>query len=243
MRDPADVQRLQELERQLEVAQRGLSDFAYTVSHDLKANLRHIKAYLDIVREELGDDLGSDVNGYLDVVTDAAVKMGQQMDGLMALAQIDRAALEPSTLAMNCLIDDARQSLANLAQGREVQWQIATDFPALLGDSSMVRQVWAHLLHNALKFTRCREVARLELGWLQDDTGVWCFVQDNGQGFAPSQQGKLFKVFQKLHTGDDSLGMGLALTRKLVERQGGQVQARSVPDQGSWFGFSLPSIS
>ncbi len=233
---------LQSLQRELQAKEQALSDFTYTVSHDLKANLRHIKAYLGILREEMGEALQAEWLGYLNVVDSAAHKMQQQIDGLVTLAQIDRQSMTTDVLPMAAIIGEVRKSLVELQTGRRIEWQIAPDFPALLGDSSMVRQVWQHLLHNALKFTRSREVANITLGWQRDEHGqCWCFVQDNGEGFHASQSGKLFKVFQKLHGGDEGLGLGLAFTRKLVERQGGQVKAQALPERGSWFGFSLPS--
>lgn len=233
---------LQSLQRELQAKEQALTDFTYTVSHDLKANLRHIKAYLGILREEMGEALQAEWQGYLDVVDAAAHKLQQQIDGLAALSQIDRQGMTTDVLPMAAILGEVRQSLVELQTGRQIEWQIASDFPALLGDSSMVRQVWQHLLHNALKFTRSCEVANITLGWQRDEHGhCWCFVQDNGEGFHASQSGKLFKVFQKLHAGEEGLGLGLALTRKLVERQGGQVKAQALPERGSWFGFSLPS--
>jgi len=234
---------IQSLQRALQAKDQALSDFTYTVSHDLKANLRHIKAYLGILQEDMADAMQPEWQGYLDVVQGAAAKMGQQIDGLVALAAIDRQALDASALPMPALIEEARKHVSPLQAGRDVQWQVAHDFPALLGDSSMVRQIWQHLLHNALKFTRAQSTAQITVGWQREADAVWCFVQDNGLGFEASQSQQLFKVFQKLHAGDEGLGLGLALTRKLVERQGGQVKAHAQPGQGAWFAFSLPTVS
>lgn len=231
---------VQSLQRELLAKERALSDFAYSVSHDLKAHLRHIHSYLDILREDMGDVLQPEWQAHMDVVQGAAQKMGQQLEGLMALAQIDRQPVQHTPLNMNELIEAARHALAPALSGREVQWQIANDFPALQGDITMVRQVWTQLLGNALKFTRQRAPACIVVGWERDAQGCWCYAQDNGVGFESAQTGRLFKAFQKLHVNDDGLGMGLALVRRWVERQGGQVQARALP-QGSWFGFCLPA--
>lgn len=233
---------LQSLQRELQAKEQALTDFTYSVSHDLKANLRHIKAYLGILREEMGEALQPEWLGYLNVVDSAAHKMQQQIDGLVTLAQLERQPMTVDVLPMATIIREVHKSMHEQQTGRQIEWHIAPDFPVLLGDSSMVRQVWQHLVHNALKFTRSREVAIITLGWQRDEQGqCWCFVQDNGEGFHPSQSSKLFKVFQKLHGGDEGLGLGLAYTRQLVERQSGQVQAQALPGQGSWFGFSLPS--
>ena len=232
---------IQSLQRALQAKDQALTDFTYTVSHDLKANLRHIKAYLGILQEDMAGVLQPEWQGYLDVVLSAASKMGQQIDGLVALSQIDRQAVEAHALPMAALIEEARNHLQSLQAERDVKWQVAHDFPVLLGDSSMVRQIWQHLLHNALKFTRAQSTAQINVGWQREADAVWCFVQDNGDGFQASQSQQLFKVFQKLHAGDEGLGLGLALVRKLVERQGGQVKADAEPGQGAWFGFSLPA--
>lgn len=227
------------LQRELQAKDRALSDFAYSVSHDLKAHLRHIKAYVQVLREDMGEVLQPEWQAHMDVVQSAAQKMGQQLDGLMALAQIDRQPLACLPLDMNALIQDARQALAADGAGRDVQWQIASDFPALQGDIAMVRQIWIRLLSNALKYTQQRAPALITVAWERDAQGCWCYVQDNGVGIESAQIGRLFKAFQKLHASDDGLGMGLAMVRRWVERQGGQVQARALP-QGSWFGFCLP---
>ena len=232
---------IQNLQLALQAKDQALTDFTYTVSHDLKANLRHIKAYLGILQEDMAGALQPEWQGYMDVVLSAASKMGQQIDALTALSQIDRQAVNAHELPMTELIEEARKHLQSVQAGRDVQWHVAQDFPALMGDSSMVRQIWQHLLHNALKFTRAQSMAQITVGWQREADAVWCFVQDNGEGFQTSQSQQLFKVFQKLHAGDEGLGLGLALVRKLVERQGGQVKAHAEPGRGAWIGFSLPA--
>ena len=230
---------VQSLQRELQAKDRALSDFAYSVSHDLKAHLRHIKAYIEVLREDMGDVLQPQWQAHMQVVQSAAIQMGQKLDGLMALAQIDRQSMARLSLDMNALIEDARQALAADGAGRNVQWQIANDFPALQGDIAMVRQIWIRLLSNALKYTQHRTPAMVTVGWERNAQGCWCYVQDNGVGIESTQIDRLFKAFQKLQPNDDGLGMGLAMVRRWVERQGGLVQARALP-QGSWFGFCLP---
>lgn len=235
---------LQLTQQQLAAARAGLEDFAYTVSHDLRANLRHINAYIGLVREELGDRLDASAAGYMDTVSDAAQLMGRQIDGLMALSQLDRATLQETTLDLKALIEEVRASLAAQTAGRQIEWQVADDFPAVRADAALVRQVLGHLLGNAIKFTRPRSVAQVQIGWEGQPDAKDCtlFVRDNGVGFNPRMVDKLFRVFQRLHSASDfeGLGMGLALTRKIVALHGGTVQAEGAPDAGCRISFTLP---
>lgn len=235
---------LQLTQRQLEAARAGLEDFSYTVSHDLRANLRHINAYVGLVREELGERLDASVAGYMDTVSSAAKLMGRQMDGLMALSQLDRATLQETTLDLKALIEEVRASPAAQTSGRPIEWQVADDFPAVRGDAALVRQAWSHLLANAIKFSRPRSVAQVQMGWECQPGTKDCtlFVRDNGVGFNPRMADKLFRVFQRLHSASefDGLGMGLALTRKIVALHGGTVRAEGAPDAGCRISFTLP---
>ncbi len=236
-------QELARLRAELQAARDALGDFAYVVSHDLRANLRHITAYAALVREELGSAPVDEVNGYLETVTNAAKLMGRQIDGLMSWSQLDRVEMASLTLDVRALIDEARQSLAAEADGRQVDWQVAADFPPLRGDATLVRQLFGHLLSNALKFTRPRVQATVAVGWQPAEDG-WCVlsVRDNGVGFNPAQRGKLFHVFQRLHGAAEfeGLGLGLALARKIVERHGGRIEAEGAPDAGCCIRFTLP---
>lgn len=237
-------QELARLQAELQAARDALGDFAYVVSHDLRANLRHITAYAGLVREELGDALAEDVAHYLDTVTNAAKLMGRQIDGLMAWSQLDRTVLEPEVLDLRVLLAEARQGLESEAAGRQIDWQVAPNLPPLRGDAALVRQLLAHLLSNALKFTRPRTPAVVQVGWESSAEAGWCvlFVRDNGVGFNPQQQDKLFHVFQRLHSAGEfeGLGLGLALARKIVERHGGSICAEGAPDAGCCIRFTLP---
>jgi light-regulated signal transduction histidine kinase (bacteriophytochrome) len=236
----------QQLEHQLAAAQAELVDFAYTVSHDLRANLRHISAYAGLVREDLGHSASVDagVASYLDTITNSARLMGLQIDGLMALSQLDRASLQSEALDLRALLEQARAALAGEAAGRAIDWQVADDFPAVLGDAALVRQIWGQLLSNALKFTRPRSQAVIQVGWQLPSGATHCtlFVRDNGVGFNPKQQDQLFHVFRRLHSANEfeGVGMGLALTRKLVERMDGEVKAEGELDHGCRVSFTLP---
>lgn len=240
----AAQQRQLHLERELAVARGGLEDFTYTVSHDLRARLRHVTAYLGLLREELGPTLPAEAGGYLETANQAAVVMGRQIEGLMALSQLDRAALQEELIDPAVLIDEMRAAMAAHSAGRQIEWQIAADFPQLRGDAVMLRQLLGHLLSNAVKFTRPRAVAQIELGWHHPREAAYCtlFVRDNGVGFNPRQQERLFRVFQRLHSEAEfeGLGLGLALARRIVERHGGAIDAEGEPDAGCRISLTLP---
>lgn len=231
------------LQHELTLARRALDDFTHAVSHDLRASLRHVNAYVQIIKEDLGEPTPAALAAHLDRINQAARQMGLQIDALMALAQLSRVELQLATLDGAELVRDVCTALAGTLEGRALEWQVAPDFPALQADAALVRQVLTHLVSNALKFSGPRALARIEFSWQVHAPG-WCAltVADNGVGFNPQYQDKLFQAFQRLHSARDfdGLGMGLALTRKIVERHGGAVWAQGVPDGGCRVSFTLP---
>jgi light-regulated signal transduction histidine kinase (bacteriophytochrome) len=233
----------QQLEQQLATSQAGLAEFASTVSHDLRANLRHINAFAALLREELGPLASADVKSFLDKLSDSARQMGVQLEGLMALTQIDRASLHMEPVQSAELINRLRMSLTAEMAGRSVDWQVADDFPKVLADAGMLEQIWSQLLSNALKFSAQRADARIRIGWEKSSAtkSVNFFIEDNGVGFDPRSQDQLFKAFKRLHSSQEfpGIGMGLAMVRKLVGRQGGQVWIEGKLAQGCRTSFSL----
>lgn len=232
------------LEQELAAVRAGADDFAGAVSHDLRANLRHIVAYAGLVREELGEAPKPELLSYLETVTQAAQRMGLQMNGLLALAQIGRVPLDMRTLEVRAMIDEVRLGLRGASVQRQVEWQVADDFPLLQGDAALLRQLWEQLLSNALKFTALRTVARVELGWEAQPGGALCslFVRDNGAGFNPRLKDRLFRPFQRLHGSGsfDGQGLGLAQAKKIVQRHGGRIEAESDGETGCLVRFTLP---
>jgi light-regulated signal transduction histidine kinase (bacteriophytochrome) len=232
-----------QLQRELGQARAELEDFTHSVSHDLRASLRHVNAYVQIVKEDLGDATPAAIVGHLDRVTQAARQMGQQIDALMELSRLTRVDVQLATVNAGQLIGEVCAELAPLLAGRAVTWQVAPDFPALLCDAALLRQVLTHLLSNAVKFTAARTVAQINVSWQTRDDGQCALtVADNGAGFNPQYTDKLFHAFQRLHgvREFEGLGMGLALTRKIVERHGGMVWATGAPDAGCSISFTLP---
>lgn len=239
-------QRIAQLERELAQARLALEDFTYSVSHDLRASLRHVNSYLSIAREDLGDALDPAIAAHLDTAADAAVHMGRLMDGLMDLSRVSRAVLQPIKVDMVRLLDDTRRQLQDRADGREVCWRIAPDLPRVRGDMALLSQMMACLLDNALKFSRNCPVAQVDVSWeLLQDGYCEIHVQDNGVGFDARMQERLFRVFQSLHSARqfDGIGIGLALARRVVERHGGHIRASSMPGQGCRISLSLPLAS
>ncbi len=245
MNQPTPEQEIERLRAELQDARAALGDFAYAVSHDLRASLRHIMSYTSLLREEVGATLTGEPANYLETIQTSARTLGQQIDGLMAWSQLDRVALQPMALDAAVLIKEAQAQLAQESAGRDVLWRLAGELPPLQGDPALLRQLFVHLLSNALKFTRPRETAVIGIGTVVAPTGWVTFeLRDNGVGFDPTRQFKLFHVFQRLHGASqfEGLGLGLALARKIVERHGGSIQADGLPDAGCCVRFTLPGV-
>jgi light-regulated signal transduction histidine kinase (bacteriophytochrome) len=235
--------RIAQLERELAQARLALEDFTYSVSHDLRASLRHVNSYLRIAREDLGDALDPEIASHLDTAAGAGTRMGKLMDGLMELSRVGRTVLEPGDVDMARLLDDVRQQLLVKTEDREIAWHIAPDLPLVHGDIGLLSQMMTCLLDNAIKFSRNNPQARIGVSWERLDSG-FCdiHVQDNGAGFDPRMRDRLFRVFQSLHSARDfdGIGIGLALARRVVERHGGQIRAHGEPGKGCRISLSLP---
>ena len=231
------------LKLQLTATQAELESFTYTVSHDLRAALRHISAFTQILKEDWADGVSSgqppDLTRPIATISTAARQMSLMIDGLMELSRLGRVELKPTPLDLAALIDEVRDSLTAELGGRAIQWQIAMDatpeLPRRVGDTTLVRQVLRQVLSNAIKFTRQVPLAHIEIGWrLASDGQFEVCIKDNGVGFNPQFQGKLFGVFQRLHSASqfEGIGMGLALSRRIMARHGGRIEATAQPGEG-----------
>ncbi len=241
--EPAPEQEIARLQAELHDARAALGDFAYAVSHDLRASLRHIMSYASLLREEMGPVLPGEALGYLETVHGAARTLGQQIDGLMSWSQLDRVELQVREWEAGTLVAEAQAQLAESCAGRQIEWQVQQGLPLLIGDGALLRQLLVHLLSNALKFTRPRETAVIVIGAEVSPEGLATIhVRDNGVGFDPVRQFKLFHVFQRLHGASqfEGLGLGLALARKIVERHGGSIRAEGALEGGCTVSFTLP---
>ncbi len=234
--------RLQTAYGSLEASNRELEAFSYSVSHDLRAPLRHVTGFVELLRESAPKDLDAKSAHYLDVITQAATRMGVLIDDLLAFSRSGRVEMKRGRVSLRPLIDDVVRELEVQAAGRQVIWDIGA-LPEVMGDESMLRQVFSNLVGNALKFTGPRMPARISIGVERARSGeVDIYVRDNGVGFDMRYAGKLFQVFQRLHSTEEfeGTGIGLAVVQRIVQRHGGRVRAESTPDGGATFWVSLP---
>ena len=234
-------QRVSDRTAQLESANKELEAFSYSVSHDLRAPLRAVTGFSTMLVEDHGADLNKEAHRKLDVIISEATRMGSLIDDLLAFSRLGRKVMQVTELNMTEL---ARASYAHLQQqheGAPVSFRLGT-LPQGRGDSVLLGQVWTNLLSNALKFSSHREHPIIEVNAISDEKEHIYFVRDNGAGFDPRYQSKLFEVFQRLHDASEfpGTGVGLALVRRIVSRHGGRVWAESKPDAGATFYFTLP---
>ncbi len=233
-------QRVIERTAQLEAANRELEAFSYSVSHDLRAPLRAVDGFSQAVIEDFGPLLPEEGRRQLNTIRYAAQRMGKLIDDLLSFSRLNRHPLKREAVDMNALVRSVADELGAPWADREIGWQVGT-LPPCRGDPALLRQVWLNLLSNALKYTRKRERASIEVGVEESPEGLAYRVQDNGVGFDMRYADKLFGVFQRLHRIEeyDGTGVGLAIVQRIVHRHGGRVWARSAPGQGATFCFTL----
>jgi light-regulated signal transduction histidine kinase (bacteriophytochrome) len=230
----------------LEAANKELESFAYSVSHDLRAPLRHIAGYTELLRRHASSTLDEKSNRFMDTIMEAAKRMGLLIDDLLAFSRISRAETNKTVVRLDQLVDEVVAEQRRDLGDREVTWKIAT-LPACYGDRAMLKVALVNLVANAVKFTRTRKPAEIEIGCIDrkgDDpgNGVEIFVKDNGAGFDMQYVNKLFGVFQRLHLPEqfEGTGIGLATVQRIVQRHGGTVRGEGAVDRGATFYVSLP---
>jgi signal transduction histidine kinase len=218
-----------------------LESFSYIVSHDLRAPLRNITGFLDLLTQRTAGRLDAEADRYIATAAREAGRMGTLIDGLLAFARMGRVELKLTRVALDELVNEVRAELAPTLGQRTIEWRIGV-LPVVGGDRLLLRQVVANLLGNAVKFSRQRTPAVIEVSATTDGGSVTVCVRDNGAGFNPKYADKLFGVFQRLHNQRDfeGTGIGLANVKRIVERHGGRVWAEGGPDQGATFYFTLP---
>jgi light-regulated signal transduction histidine kinase (bacteriophytochrome) len=229
---------------QLAVANAELESFSYTVSHDLRAPLRQVSGFVALLQEGLGGRETPQDAEYIDLIQGAVSRMGQLIEDLLRFSRVGRSEINRSVVNLSSLVEQVRETLAPSLTGRDVRWKLGP-LPQVEGDAAMLRQVFASLLDNALKFTRPRPCAEIEIGARSGLDEHIIFVRDNGVGFDSRHADKLFGVFQRLHTGAEfeGTGIGLASVRRIMTRHNGRSWAHGVPGEGTTVYFSLPVLA
>ena len=204
--------------------------------------MRHIDGYVDLLVSHCRDGLTDKGVHYVDSIA-AARQMGILIDDLLRFSRTGRTGLHRENLDMNRALQDALIPIKESSAGRGIEWVIG-DLPSVLGDYALLRQVWANLLENAVKFTRHREAARIEVGAREGNGEITFVVADNGVGFDMQYVGKLFGVFQRLHSQEEfeGTGIGLANVKRIINRHGDHVWVEAELDRGTTFYFTLPTI-
>lgn len=239
------ISQLAERSDQLAAVNRELEAFSYSVSHDLRAPLRHIAGFTELLLKSHGPDLNPDRKRYLRLISDSAVKMGELIDALLVFSRMGRSEMLRTRVDLNNVVRTAQHDVSEADRSRAVKW-VLHPLPQVAGDPSMLQLVFTNLLSNAFKYSRNREDATIEVGSQNGIPGeVVVFVRDNGVGFDMAYASRLFGVFQRLHRSEDfeGTGIGLANVQRIVARHGGRVWAEAEPGKGATFFVALKAGS
>jgi K+-sensing histidine kinase KdpD len=235
----------QELAKQtaeLEASNKELESFAYSVSHDLRAPLRHVVGFSELLQKQASASLDNKSRRYVQTIVEAGKRMGNLIDDLLGFSRIGRAETKKTAVKLEQLVREVVAELGQETSGRDISWKIGA-LPMCYGDRSMLKVVLVNLVSNAVKFTRMRKQAEIEIGCAEEKQNqAEVFVRDNGAGFDMQYANKLFGVFQRLHRSEEfeGTGIGLATAQRIIHRHGGKIRAEGAVDRGATFYFSLP---
>ncbi len=235
-------QRVSERTTQLEMANKELEAFSYSVSHDLRAPLRHINGYVDLLNDRFQDNLPEKAGHYLGIITDAAKQMGLLIDDLLQFSRTGRQELRKAKTDMNVLVNEVLEDkIKPYIKNRKIIWSVQ-ELPEVFGDYSLLKQVWVNLIDNAVKYTKYKESAEISIGYREEKDNFILFIRDNGVGFDMKYANKLFGVFQRLHSQSDfeGTGIGLANVQRIVQKHNGTIWAEAEPNKGATFFFNIP---
>jgi PAS domain S-box-containing protein len=234
-------QRVIDRTSQLQAAYQEMESFSYSISHDLRAPLRHIQGFVEVLQSKLTGSLDEENAQLLKTIADAGKHMGRLIDDLLNFSRMGRVEMQKQPVSLAELVKAVRNDLQPETRGRKIKWVIG-ELPEVWADASLLRQVLTNLLSNSLKYTRTRDEAQIEMASLVTDTEVTVHIRDNGVGFDMQYVEKLFGVFQRLHRAADfeGTGIGLANVQRIIHRHGGRVWAEGAVNSGAVFHFSLP---
>jgi PAS domain S-box-containing protein len=235
-------QRVVERTAQLQAANNELEAFSYSVSHDLRAPLRHVLGFAELLQKDAGPSLSKKNMGHLTTISQEAKRMGSMIDDLLVLSHVGRAELQTTEVNLDALVQETLGDFQADCKERNIVWEIHP-LTIVRADRALLRLVLVNLISNAVKFTRTRAEAKIEIGRAPSGDGeTVIFIRDNGAGFDPQYAGKLFGVFQRLHTQEEfeGTGIGLANVQRIIHRHGGRTWAEGAVDGGATFYFSIP---
>jgi PAS domain S-box-containing protein len=242
----ADIEDLNKLLKQnvarLELANEEMEAFSYSVSHDLRAPLRHIRSFMELLQKRMESQLDEKSSHYAVLIADATKKMELLIDDLLKLARLGRRELQKREVNISHLVKEVVDQVSVETMERDIMWKLG-QLPVVYGDQSLLKLVLVNLISNAVKFTRIRPRAEIEIGCRKDGNEEICYVKDNGAGFNMDHVDKLFGVFQRLHPENEfeGTGIGLANVRRIISLHGGRTWAEGAVGQGAAFYFTLPS--
>jgi PAS domain S-box-containing protein len=236
-------QRVIDRTAQLEATNKELEAFSYSVSHDLRAPLRHINGYIELLNEDFRSDLPEKAQYYLTNITNAAKQMGTLIDELLRFSRTGRQELQKINIEMNVIAKEALESVKQHIEKRTITWKVQ-ELPQVNGDYFMLKQVWFNLIDNAAKYSSNTLKAEISIGFDETEKDFIFYVRDNGVGFDMKYVDKLFGVFQRLHSNEEfeGTGIGLANVQRIIHKHKGRVWAEAEPDKGASFYFSLPKV-
>ncbi len=231
-----------DIKNHLEATNRELEAFSYSVSHDLKAPLRHVTGYLSLFEDDYLAAIPEDGQRYLKNAENAAKDMGKLIDGLLGFTRSGKVDIEYQLLDMNDIISALIKPIQDRDAENKIVFNVAP-LPKAYGDLEMFKSVWGNLLDNAVKFSRTRAHIEINIGASEGNDETVYYIQDNGVGFNATYASKLFTIFQRLHNKDEyeGTGIGLAILKRILTRHGGRIWAESVSGEGATFYFSLPN--
>ncbi len=228
---------------ELIIANKELEAFSYSVSHDLRAPLRHIDGFSELLVSYAKDQLDAKAGRYVEKISNSAKIMGKLIDDLLTFSRIGRIDMRQVKVDMGILISNQIETLSSDVSNRSIEWTISK-FPYVMGDPDMLSLVWQNLISNSIKYSRNKVIAKIEIGCTEKDNEVTFYIKDNGAGFDMEYYDKLFNVFQRLHSASDfeGTGIGLANVKRIITRHEGKIRAEGVLNKGATFYFTLQKL-